>query len=133
MDWASIKVTRQHLGLDLPKQPADQLLIQPEATGMAIATGFKEQAAAQFREGGSGAGIGQVSAGFKIPHHPIAVDGVGKAFQVRKVALRIGDQLWLKLVVGEFRHQRTTMEQPRAAQQMLQIVQLLTALGVQLG
>ena len=111
MDWASIKVTRQNLGLDLPKQSADELLIQPEATGMAIATGFKEQAAAQFRKGGSGAGIGQVSTGFKIPHHPIAVDGVGKAFPVRKVAFGIGDQLGPELVVGEFRHQRTTMEQ----------------------
>ena len=51
MDWASIKVTRQHLGLDLPKQPADELLIQPEATGMAIAAGFKEQAATELSEG----------------------------------------------------------------------------------
>ena len=133
MDWASIKVTRHNLGLDLPKQSADELLIQPKATGMAIATGFKEQAAAQFREGVGSAAVGQVSTGRKIPHHPIAVNGVGKAFPARQVALRIGDQLWLKLVVGEFRHQRTTMEQPRAAQQMLQIVQLLNALGVQLG
>ena len=105
MDWASIKVTRQHLGLDLPKQPADELLIQPEATGMAIAAGFKEQAAAQFREGVGGAGVGQRSTGFKIPHHRIAVDGVGKAFPIRQVALRIGDQLRPELVVGEIRHQ----------------------------
>ena len=100
---------------------------------MAIAAGFKEQAAAQFGEGGSGAGIGQLSTGFKVPHHRIAVDGVGKAFPIREVALRIGNQLWPELMVGEIRHQRTTMEQPRGAQQMLQIVQLLTALGVQLG
>ena len=133
MDWASIKVTRHNLGLDLPKQPADQLLIQPEATGMAIATGFKEQTAAQFRECVGSAAVGQVSTGHKIPHHRVAVDGVGKAFPVRQVALRIGNQLRPELVVGEIRHQHTTMEQPRGAQQMLQIVQLLTALGVQLG
>ena len=133
MEWTSIKVTRHNLGLDLPKQSADELLIQPEATGMAIAAGFKEQAAAQLGEGGSGAGIGQLSTGFKIPHHRIAIYGVGKAFPVRQVALRIRDQLRPELVVGELRHQHTTMQQPRAAQQMLQIVQLLTALGVQLG
>ena len=100
---------------------------------MAIAAGFKEQAAAQFGEGVGSAAVGQVSTGRKIPHHRVAVNGVGKAFPVRQVALRIGDQLWLKLVVGEFRHQHTTMQQPRGAQQMLQIVQLLTALGVQIG
>ena len=131
--WISIKVTRQHLGLDLPKQTADQLLIQPEATGMAIAAGFKEQAAAQLGEGGSGAGIRQLSTGRDIPHHRIAIDGVGKAFPVRQVALRIRDQLLPELVVGEHRQPHTSMEQPRAAQQMLQIVQLLNALGVQLG
>ena len=131
--WISIKVTRQHLGLDLPKQTADQLLIQPEATGMAIAAGFKEQAAAQFREGGSGASVGQLSTGLDIPHHRIAVDGVGKAFPIRQVALGIGDQLGPELVVGELRHQHTTKEQPSGAQQMVQIVQLLTTLGGQIG
>ncbi|AII49192.1 hypothetical protein KR52_08555 [Synechococcus sp. KORDI-52] len=43
------------------------------------------------------------------------------------------DQLWPKLVVGELRYPHTSMEQPRGAQQMLQTLQFLTALGVQLG
>ena len=100
---------------------------------MAIAAGFKEQIAAELSEAGSGAGIGQLSTGRDIPHHRIAIDGVGKAFPIRQVALRIGDQLGPELVVGEFRHQHTSMQQPIGAQQMVQIVQLLTAMVVQLG